>query len=201
MLFELACGRVYSRIQTESLFVFGCRLEHEFEALLFVVTHSLARASVPRNGYKALRRRHSAVIPAFVPVRTVPLPASLSISCEPTDACLPDCRMVLLLLPAVALLAAVFVATAIDVFSDEALCLPVLAEDGFILEFRRLPPQILPVVGVNALFLVVLKRERTPSGFEVEHVEVGVWLHPVEKVNGKLLLGVSKGTEMGSVLT
>ena len=62
----------------------------------------------------------------------------------------------------------------------------------------RLPPIVLPVVGILALVSHVaphLVIERAPNRLEVEHVEVTVLLHLVQQVDSQLVFGVGKGAQ------
>jgi hypothetical protein len=86
--------------------------------------------------------------------------------------------MVLLLLPAVAVLAAGLVDAAFDVLGDESSWLPVVASFiTFVVEDVWFSTEILPVVSVDALGFVMFFVERAPFCFEIEHVEVGVFFH------------------------
>jgi hypothetical protein len=62
----------------------------------------------------------------------------------------------------------------------------VIAEDVW------LSPKILPVVCVNTLSLIMLFVEWTPLSFEVEHVEVVIFLHLVDQPSLQILGAVSK---------
>ena len=143
----------------------------------------------------------SPVVAALVPVWTVPLAAYLTVrASEATHARLPNNWMVLLLLPAVGVRAAIFVAAPVRVFSYKTLCLPILTQDGLVAVVEGLAPQVLPIVRVHALLFVVLVWERAPRCLEVEHVEVRVLVHAVQQIDGQLILAVREGAEHAAVL-
>ena len=102
-------------------------------------------------------------------------------------------RMVLLLLPAVAVWAARLQATPLMVLSYERARLPVGAGFSRVIENVRLASEILPVVRIDALGFVVFLIEGTPLGLEVEHPEVRVTLHRVNHSRAQALRRVSKG--------
>lgn len=80
----------------------------------------------------------------------------------------------LLLLPAVAMLAALEALAPLLVAGDEGAALPVLAQLDLVSEEVRAPAEVLKVVCVHTLRLVVLMVERTPLRLEEEHVKVKV---------------------------
>ena len=108
-------------------------------------------------------------------------------------------RMVLLLFPAVAVDAAILEVAAIAVGLRFLLRAPELTLLlGRVLVNVRLPPIVLPVVGILALVSHVaphLVIEGAPNRLEVEHVEVTVLLHLVEQVDSQLVFGVGKGAQ------
>ena len=102
-------------------------------------------------------------------------------------------RMVLLLLPAMAVRAAGHVLAALVVLGDEGARSPVPAIlMAIVLEQSGLPPEVLPVVSIHALSLVVLLVVRAPLCFEVVHVEVWVPLHLLDEPDLQLFGAVSE---------
>ena len=97
-------------------------------------------------------------------------------------------RVVLLLLPAMAVRTTRHVLAALVVLGDECARPPVAAVTAaVVLEQSGLPPEVLPVVRVDALGLVVFFVVRAPLSLEVEHVEVGVALHLLDQAHFELL--------------
>jgi hypothetical protein len=43
-----------------------------------------------------------------------------------------------------------------------------------IVEQMGLPPEILPVVGIDTVCLVMVLAERTPFSFKIKHIKIGV---------------------------
>lgn len=84
-------------------------------------------------------------------------------------------RVVDLLFPAVRARTEGLQRTTLVVVADESATLPVLTQLLWVVVKEvRLAAEVLPVVGVNALRLVVLSRqERAPLRLEVEHEELG----------------------------
>lgn len=168
---------VDARVHAKASSIGAGRLEHDLEALLPVQADARALTAVARLGDEALLRRQSSVAAALVPVRTVALAALLTAAGEAADSGLPDFGMVLLLFPAVAMAAAVFVWATVGILADEIFRLPAGAGHWIVPVFLRLPPQVLPVMRVDALLFVMLEGKRTPGGLEIEHVEVCVLRH------------------------
>jgi hypothetical protein len=105
--------------------------------------------------------------------------------------------MVLLLLPAVAVLTSVFVLAAVRIGPDEVFYLPVGAKLLAVVVDVRLATEVLPVVSIYATFFVVILTPGAPDCLEVEHVKVSVqWINIVlmKQVDGNLFLGMCKGT-------
>ena len=101
--------------------------------------------------------------------------------------------VVLLLFPAMAVMAAGHALAPLVVLGNEGPWSPVLAVDAAVVrEEVGLPSEVLPVVSVDALSLVVLLVVWTPLGLEVEHVEVSVLLHLVDESHSQLLGAVSE---------
>lgn len=89
--------------------------------------------------------------------------------------------VVLLLFPAMALLASVLIWTTVRVGSYEVINVPITAQVSLVVVDVGLPSQVLPIVRVYTALLVVVLAPRAPCSFEVEYVEVGVfWLHLME---------------------
>lgn len=108
-----------------------------------------------------------------------------------TRHCLVEVGMVLLLLPAVAVLTRTHLVAALVVLSNEGLLLPVRAQDvGVVPKYSWVPAEVLVVVGVWAVGLVVLTVERAPLGFVVKHEEVGVSIHHVNQADFQFAVAV-----------
>ena len=113
-----------------------------------------------------------------VEIRTV---ISSTISFHVTFSCLVVFLMVLLLLPAMGVHAPVLQFAPFPVHLDFPGSVPtVTASLGVVIKDVRLTAEVLPVVGVFALFpnmdpAVVI--EWTPNCLEVEHVKVDVFFH------------------------
>lgn len=113
--------------------------------------------------------------------------------------------MVLFLLPAVAVHAPVLQVAAIAV----SLCLLLGRPESALLLVRvliemRLASVVLPIVCVLALVTHVAPQlviERAPDSLEMEHVEVGILLHLVQKVDAKFVFTVSEGAQVSKVAT
>jgi hypothetical protein len=85
-------------------------------------------------------------------------------------------RMVLELLPSMSMLASVLVLAAISVVINKLLGAPV-ATLFFSIDIKlRFPPEILPIMCINALISLVLSFIiRAPYSFKMEHIEVRVF--------------------------
>lgn len=89
--------------------------------------------------------------------------------------------MILLFLPTVTLGAPVLVSASVRVRPDEVVYLPVAAQIAIIVIDMGLAAEVLPVMGVNAVLLVVVLAPWAPRSFEIEYVEIGIFrLHPVK---------------------
>lgn len=109
--------------------------------------------------------------------------------------------VVLKFFPAVAGPAAVLQATAVLVGFDILLSFPGDTLRGQVLEPKGRPPEVLPVVRVDALIaLVVFVREGAPHSLKVKQVEVNVDLHAIEHSDGEFRLVVGEGADV-AVLT
>ena len=112
-------------------------------------------------------------------------------------------RVVLFLLPAMAVDTAVFQVAAITVVPCLLLSAPEAALLlGEVLVLVRLAPVVLPIVRVFALVALMTPNfvvEGAPDCLEVEHVEVGVLLHAVQQVYGEFVLAVGKGAQITEV--
>ena len=106
-------------------------------------------------------------------------------------------RVVLALLPPVALRADRVVRAAVHVVDDEVGRLPVGAGHRLVGEDVRLPAVVLPVVRVDARRLVVLGEvEGASLRLEVEDVEVVVAGEVVDQLDRDVLLRVREGAEV-----
>lgn len=104
-------------------------------------------------------------------------------------------RVILLLLPAVRKHALVLVGAALRVRSDRFVHAPVGAHLALVDKCGRPATEVLPVVGVDADFaVVVIFPIRTPHSLEVEHVEVHVYLVLLDQLYGKFALVVRERT-------
>ena len=113
-----------------------------------------------------------------VVVGAVELPA-LGVLLTWVDLVVPG--MILLFLPAVTLGAPVLVLASVRVRPDEVVYLPVSAQIAIIVINVGLAAEVLPVMGVDTVLLVVVLAPWAPRGFEIEHVEIGIfWLHSVK---------------------
>ena len=89
-------------------------------------------------------------------------------------------RMILLLFPSVAALAACLILAAFMIFGNESTGFPILADFlARIIEDIRLSSKILPIVSIYALCLIMLLVERAPLCLEIEHIEVSILRHIV----------------------
>ena len=134
-----------------------------------------------------------------MPVWAVGLLADAAVG-EAADARLPDGWMVLLLLPAVRLGAAVLVAAAVGVLSDEVFSLPVLAKVRLVSIVLGFTAKILPIVGIDAQLFIVLIGERAPGCLKVKHVEISIRLHAMQQIYRQLLLRMSKCAKERAIL-
>ena len=82
------------------------------------------------------------------------------------------------------------------VLADEGSRPPVFAKILGVLKKMRLAPEVLPVVGVLALRLVVVLRERAPLRFEVEEVKILVVRVLVNQRDLHVSLRVRERTEV-----
>ena len=117
------------------------------------------------------------------------------------DAGLPDSGVVLLLFPAVGSGTAVLIRAAVGILADEVFSLPVLAKVRLVSIVLRLATEILPIVSIDAQFLIVVIGERTPGCFEVKHIEVGIRLHSMQQIYRQLLLGMGECAKQRPILT
>jgi hypothetical protein len=83
-------------------------------------------------------------------------------------------RMILLFFPAMTKFASIFVLAAIGIRSNEVFNLPICAKLFSVVVNMRLSSKILPVVSIDAVFLVVIMAPRTPNSFKEEHIEISV---------------------------
>lgn len=96
--------------------------------------------------------------------------------------------MIILLFPTMTALTTGHVLAPIDIVCDEGAGLPVLAEAfDVVVEDVRVASEVLPVVIINTLRLVMVFVERTALRLEVEHIEVRIPLHLMNKAGLKLL--------------
>jgi len=102
-------------------------------------------------------------------------------------------RVVLSLLPPVALLAGKVVWATFLVVHHEFQRLPVRARIWVVLDFVRGSTEVLPIVGVHTQCLIVFSEvKRAPHRLEMEHVEVSIILQVVDQLNRYVLLTVGK---------
>lgn len=108
--------------------------------------------------------------------------------------------VVLLLLPAVAMTAAVLKTTAVGVGTGLFLVSPSSALILGVAVDMELTAKVLPVMRVNAniprMISIFFVAERAPHSFEMEQVEVCVPLHSVQIVDRELVLVVREGTHL-----
>lgn len=122
------------------------------------------------------------VVPALHTLRTLALLALVYLVVE---------GVVDLLLPAMAPGAVGLQRTTFMILTDEGACLPVLAElSGVVIEQVGLAAEVMPVVGIDALSLVVGLDEWTPLGLEVVHEETGVACHLMDQPSLDVVVGV-----------
>ena len=103
--------------------------------------------------------------------------------------------MILLLFPSMRKFAAVLVFATIRICLNEMFCLPLRTLFTLIIKHVRLPPEILPVVRIDACISGVLSiRIGTPNCLEVKNVEIcrmqvilTVWCKFVQKIYSYLL--------------
>ena len=96
--------------------------------------------------------------------------------------------MVEILLPTMSVLAPKTVNTSLlPVHGDFLINIPVLAFSCLVAELVRSTAEILHVMSIDAfasvVMVVFLGRKWTPNGLEMEHVEVSVHVHLVQKVD------------------
>lgn len=102
-----------------------------------------------------------------------------------------------LLLPSVVASAVALERTPLLVLANEVACLPLLTYLKWVVgEQLRLPPEVLPVVSVDALRFVVLSVEGAPLSLEIEHVEFLVAGHLVNQRRLYLKVGVGEAAEL-----
>jgi len=100
---------------------------------------------------------------------------------------LVEIEVVFLFLPAVGVLTAVLLSTPISISLYEILSLPIRTLLFLILVEVRLSPEVLPIVGVDALIPRVRRvRVGAPHRLEVEHIEVDVTLHLLKEGDREL---------------
>ena len=88
---------------------------------------------------------------------------------------LEEVRVVFLLFPPVRVQALILVLAALRVRANEVIHLPIGAHLARVEERGGAPPEVLPVVRVDADFpIVVVLAIRAPDGLEVEHIEIHI---------------------------
>jgi len=113
---------------------------------------------------------------------------------------LVEIDMVLLLLPPMAFAATELEATAIAVSFKEGFLGPLLAGLSGVPVLGRRTTIILPIVGEDAVLLVVFAvTERTPYSFEVEKEEVVIPFEQIDAVHSQFLIRVGKATEFTEI--
>ena len=108
--------------------------------------------------------------------------------------------VVLLLLPPMAVRTARLLLASLMILSYERPRLPIGAELSFVRELTWFTSKVLVIMSVHALCLVVIVVKWAPFSFEVEHIEICISLHMMNKAHFKLLRVVSERTVI-SVLT
>jgi hypothetical protein len=92
-------------------------------------------------------------------------------------------RMVLLLFPPVTVSASVFILASIGVRPYKVFYFPILTKLFLIVVQLRFSAQVLPVVGVDTIFFVVVLAPWAPRSFEVKNVKIRIFrLHLMEQV-------------------
>ena len=120
----------------------------------------------------------------------------LAIGAVLTALRLQEVRMVLLLLPTMAVEALVLVGAALLVRAYEVVHLPIGAHLALVGESGGAPPEVLPVVRIHTDFpVVVVLTVRAPNRLEQEHVEVHVNSIFLDQLDGELPLAVGEGAE------
>ena len=112
-------------------------------------------------------------------------------------------RVVLLLLPAMAVRAEVLTRTSVFVALDEVRHMPVLAFFCRVIEEVGFSSEILPVMSIYTVtprMNMLLVRVGAPDGLEVEDIKVVILFHLIQEVHPELVLAVGKRAE-GSILT
>jgi hypothetical protein len=110
---------------------------------------------------------------------------------------LEELRMVLLLLPAVRAFALILQRAAFAVRCNYTVSLPCGAHFGRVTVKGWFSAVILPIVGVNTGFsVVVVFPVRTPDSLEVEQVKVHVDIVAFDQLDGDLVLVMGKGTKL-----
>lgn len=87
---------------------------------------------------------------------------------------LVDHWMELLLFPAMAISACAQLGTTLLIASDKGPALPIKTQLHLVVKQVRPPPEVLEIMGIEALGLVMLVIKGAPLSLEVEHVEVVV---------------------------
>lgn len=103
-------------------------------------------------------------------------------------------RMELLLLPPVAVRTPILQSATVRVRFDVLVDLPILTQIRRILVNLRFAPEVLPVVGINTHFFVMVVVPRAPLRLKIEHVELSVLgLIRVQQFDRDFVFGVGKG--------
>ena len=116
-------------------------------------------------------------------------------------------RMILLLFPSMREFASVLVFAAIRICLNKMFCLPLGTLFALIIKHMGLPPEILPVVRVDAGISRMLSiRIGTPNCLEVKNVEISRMLSIltvggkfVQKIHSDFLFGMSKGAHIAVI--
>jgi hypothetical protein len=91
--------------------------------------------------------------------------------------------MVILLFPPMTIHAVFHVVATFGVLGYIACRSPVFSFGISVMEYVGFAPEVLPVMSIHAVCLVVIFSEGAPFGFEVKHMEVGVFGHLVNELN------------------
>ena len=127
----------------------------------------------------------------LVVVRTLGTTTALALSAWLS---LIEHRVILLLLPPVAILTTGLVWATFRILGDEETGFPMRAQLVRVLENVGFSSEVLPIMRINALGLIVLFVVRAPLGFEVVNPEVVVTIHRMDKSRLQALGRVGKRT-------
>jgi hypothetical protein len=105
-------------------------------------------------------------------------------------------RMILLLLPAMRLLASVLLLTTVSVRANEVISLPIRAYVSTVSKYLRFTAIVLPVVRIDTHFpIVIIISVGAPHCFEMVKVEIHVHFVVLNQFNWELFSAMSEATE------